>query len=199
MIDRPETLRSRYPDPTPRALAKQIRSLERHSRRFIGLSPFVVIATGNADGLDASPRGGPPGFVRVVDDRTLWLPDSPGNNRLDSMTNLLANDRIGLLFLVPGIDETLRVNGRATLRDDPATLETMADGRRVPKVVLEIAVDEVYLHCAKALMRSKLWHDDHRVERGVLPTLGQMINDQAGLDAPVESQESMVARYTADL
>lgn len=199
MIEDLAELRSHYKEPTPRALAKQIPALERHSRRFISLSPFCVIATGGVDGLDASPRGGTPGFVRVVDDRTLWLPDSPGNNRLDSLSNLLVNDQIGMLFLVPGVDETLRVNGVARLRTDDACLDAMHDERRRPKVVIEVAVRAVYLHCAKALMRSKLWSDEARVERDVLPTIGRMINDQTGESGPAEDQATMLARYAKDL
>lgn len=194
-----DSLRSHYKEPTPRALAKQIPSLEPHSRKFISLSPFCVIATGDASGLDASPRGGPPGFVRIVDDHTLWLPDSPGNNRLDSMSNLLSNQQIGMLFLVPGVDETLRVNGTARLRTDDECLDAMTDERRRPKVVIEIAVQWVYLHCAKALMRSKLWSDEARVERSVLPTIGQMINDQTGNAGPAEDQATMLERYAKDL
>ncbi len=199
MIEDLADLRRLYKDPTPRALAKQIPALERHSRKFISLSPFCVIATGGVDGLDASPRGGPPGFVRVVDDHTLWLPDSPGNNRLDSLSNLLVNDQIGMLFLVPGVDETLRVNGIARLRTDDECLHAMTDERRRPRVVIEVAVRAVYLHCAKALMRSRLWSDEARVERGVLPTIGQMINDQTGESGPAEDQATMLARYARDL
>jgi PPOX class probable FMN-dependent enzyme len=199
MIDHLDTLRTHYKEPTPRALAKQIAALEPHSRKFISLSPFCVIATGGVDGMDASPRGGPPGFVRIVDDHTLWLPDSPGNNRLDSMSNLIVNRQIGMLFLVPGVDETLRVNGTARLRTDDECLDAMHDERRRPKVVIEIAVEWVYLHCAKALMRSKLWSDEVRVERSVLPTIGQMINDQTGNAAPAEDQATMLARYAKDL
>ena len=199
MIEDLAQLRSHYKEPTPRAVAKQIPALERHSRRFISLSPFCVIATGGVDGLDASPRGGPPGFVRVVDDHTLWLPDSPGNNRLDSMSNLLVNEQIGMLFLVPVVDETLRINGVARLRTDDECLDAMHDERRRPKVVIEIAVRAVYLHCAKALMRSKLWSDEARVERGALPTIGQMINDQTGAAGPAEDQATMLPRYAKDL
>ncbi len=199
MIEAVDSLRTLYKPPTPRAVAKAITALEPHSRKFISLSPFCVIATGDGSGLDASPRGGSPGFVRVIDDHTLWLPDSPGNNRLDSMSNLLANEQIGMLFLVPGVDETLRVNGTARLRTDDECLDAMMDERRRPKVVIEIAVEWVYLHCAKALMRSKLWSDEVRVERSVLPTIGQMINDQTGESAPAEDQATMLERYAKDL
>lgn len=197
-IDSADALRQLYPQPKERAVRKQLSHLDRHCIRFIELSPFAVIATGNA-GLDASPRGGEPGFIRIVDERTLWIPDSPGNNRLDSLTNIIATGRIGLLFLIPGVDETLRINGRARVSADPAKTGRFATEQRTPKVVIEVGVEEAYLHCAKALMRSKLWADDSRQERSVLPTMGQMINDQVGMTDPVETQAEMVARYQHDL
>ena len=128
----------------------------------------------------------------------LWIPDAPGNHRLDSLGNIVATGRIGLLFLIPGVDETLRVNGRAQLCDEADRLAPFAADARV-RLVIEVQAEEVYLHCAKALMRSKLWSDAARVERSVLPSMGRMINDQTGVDAPAESQEQMLARYAKDL
>jgi predicted pyridoxine 5'-phosphate oxidase superfamily flavin-nucleotide-binding protein len=127
------------------------------------------------------------------------LPDAPGNNRLDSFENIVTTGRVGLLFLLPGVDETLRVNGRAVLSQAAHDLEYCKDDRRTPKLVIRVTVDEAYLHCAKALMRSRLWGDEHRVERSVLPTLGRMIGDQTGIEGPPETQEDMVRRYQADL
>jgi len=200
MIDSVESLRGLYAAPKDRALRKQLDRLDAHCRRFISLSPFAVIATSGTDGrMDCSPRGGDPGFVKTVDERRLLLPDAPGNNRLDSMTNILATGRIGLLFMIPGIDETLRVNGRARLANEADRLAHFADAARSPKLVLEVAVEEAYLHCAKALMRSKLWAAENRRERSVLPTMGQMLSDQTGTAGPAETQEQMVARYAADL
>lgn len=200
MIDSADGLRQRYADPSPRALRKQLGRLDGHCRRFVALSPFVVLATAGPGGdLDSSPRGGGPGFVRVVDDRTLWLPDAPGNNRLDSLTNVVATGRVGMLFLVPGIDETLRVNGAARVRDDPEALGAFEGERRPPRVVLEVAVEEAYLHCAKALMRAELWDPGSRQDRGALPPTAQILNDQTGTARPAESQEQMAARYAADL
>lgn len=198
VVDSAAALRQLYPQPKERAVKKQLNRLDRHCVRFIELSPFAVIATGSGD-MDASPRGGEPGFVKVVDEQTLWIPDSPGNNRLDSLTNIIATGRIGLLFLIPGVDETLRINGRAQVSADPTKVGRFATDKRTPKVVIEVDVEEAYLHCAKALMRSKLWADDSRQERSVLPTMGQMINDQIGSDGPVETQTEMVARYRRDL
>ena len=193
-------LRALYGQPTERALRKQLTALDRHCQAFIALSPFVVLATSDASGrVDATPRGGAPGFVVVQDERTLLLGDAPGNNRLDALQNLLENPHAGLLFMVPGVDETLRVNGRVELSTDPADVQACSDARRAPKVVLRMAVQEAYLHCAKAFMRSRLWHDEARIERGCLPTMNQMIHDQLGWDAPPESQDDMLRRYAPDL
>jgi PPOX class probable FMN-dependent enzyme len=193
-------LREVYAEPKGRAVSKQLDSLDRHCIHFIELSPFVVLATTGASGaMDASPRGGAPGFVRVLDAQTLLLPDAPGNNRLDSLSNIIETGRIGLLFLVPGIDETLRINGQAALTTDAGDLASCADERRTPKAAIRITVREAYLHCAKALMRSRLWSDQSRVERGVLPSMGKILNDQTGARTPPETQEEMLRRYAADL
>lgn len=198
MIKTVEELRRLYAEPGERAVRKQLSRLDRHCRRFIELSPFVVIASGGEQ-FDASPRGGPPGFVKVVDETTLWIPDAPGNNRLDSLVNILETGRIGLLFLIPGVDETLRVNGPASLSADPEKLQRAVSGERVPKLVIEVTVAEAYLHCAKALMRSRLWADDARQDRSLLPTMGEMLAEQIGTSGPVETQEEMVARYREQL
>lgn len=198
-IDDVDQLRSLYKAPTDRAVRKQLDRLDVHCRRFIELAPFVVIATGNGENMDASPRGGKPGFVRVVDDVTLWISDSPGNNRLDSLANIITTGRVGLLFLIPGIDETLRVNGSARISASDGKLRLLADEKRTPAVLVEVGVEEAYLHCAKALMRSKLWSDEASQDRGVLPTIGQMISEQTGSNSPPESQEQMLARYAKDL
>jgi PPOX class probable FMN-dependent enzyme len=195
-----EALRTLYVEPRERAVKKELAALDVHARRFIELSPFVVLASCGASGtLDASPRGGTPGFVKVPDPHTLLLPDAPGNNRLDSFTNIVETGQVGLLFLIPGFDETLRVNGMAVLSREAADLERCTDERRAPKAVVRIAVRQVYLHCAKAFMRSKLWSHQSQVTRSALPTMGQMINDQTGIDTPAETQDEMARRYAADL
>ena len=200
MIETHESLRKAYPAAKPRALAKQLDRLDPHCMRFIGLAPFLVIATAGKDGrVDASPRGGAPGFVRVVDDKTLHLPDALGNNRLDSFTNIVQTGNVGLIFFIPGMDETLRVNGKAKLRDDAALLREFPHERHPPRVVVEIGVEEAYLHCAKALMRSKLWASEHRIERATFPSMGQMIKDQSGLPGPVETQADAIARYKTEI
>jgi hypothetical protein len=192
-------LRALHTPPKERTLLKQLDRLDPHCRRFIGLAPFVVMATAGADGrMDATPRGGDPGFVVVADEHTLLLPDRPGNNRLDSLTNLTEHPEIGLLFMIPGVDETLRVNGSVELRTDPEIVEPFRVGRRAPSVVLRITVREAYLHCAKALMRSRLWDPEAQIERTELPTLGAMLRDQIG-SGPVESQAEMVTRYREQL
>ena len=200
MIDNPEALRTLYPAAKERAIKKQIDHLDRHCLRFVELSPFVILASGNAAGhYDASPRGGEPGFVKAPDSTTLLIPDAPGNNRLDTLQNILDTGRLGLLFLIPGIDETLRVNGKARLVDEAGVLLGFRNERRTPKLVIEVTVEHVYLHCAKALMRSKLWDPASRVERSALPTMGQMLNEQTGIQSLPETQGQMVERYKLDL
>ena len=192
-------LRALYSAPGERALRKELDHLDRHCRRFIEHSPFLVLATADADGRqDATPRGGDPGFVHVADDHTLLLPDRPGNNRLDSLANLTERPDVGLLFMVPGVDETLRVNGTAELRDDPDLTGRFEVERRTPTIVIRITVRQAYLHCAKALMRSRLWDPGARIERTELPTLGEMLRDQTGMGR-AEPQAEMVERYRGQL
>lgn len=199
-IDTLESLRSLYPSAKERAQQKELAALDAHCRRFIALSPFVVLAsTSETHAMDASPRGGAPGFVKSIDEHTLLIPDAPGNNRLDTLENIIATGQLGLLFMLPGVDECLRVNGAARLSRAAAHLQVFSGEKHVPKLVIEVHVAQAYLHCAKALMRSRLWHASSQVSRSVLPSMGQMINDQIGVTAPVESQQDMLARYAADL
>lgn len=203
IIDSLEDLRQLYAHPKERAVKKQLTALDKHCRAFIALSPFVVLASHGpaAQGgtMDASPRGGAPGFVLAPDAHTLLLPDAPGNNRLDTLENIVHTGKLGLLFMVPGVDETLRINGTAQLSTAPGRLALFAGAARLPKLVIEVKVAEAYLHCAKALMRSRLWHADAQTPRSALPTMGEMLRDQTGSDAMFETQEQMLARYTADL
>jgi PPOX class probable FMN-dependent enzyme len=199
-IDSLEALRALYPPARERALRKQLDALDAHCRRFVSLSPFVVLASTSADGsMDASPRGGAPGFVLAPDPHTLWLPDASGNNRLDTLENVVATGRLGLLFMIPGVDETLRVNGEARLSTDAALLERFAAAAKPPRLVVEVGVREAYLHCAKALIRSGLWDASRHAPRSALPTMGEMLKDQVGDPGPAESQADMLARYAADL
>lgn len=179
VLETETALREIYGTPGDLAARKQLDHLDKHARRFIELSPFLVISTQGADGLgDVSPKGDAPGFVAVLDDRTILIPDRPGNNRIDTLGNLTENPGVGLLFMIPGVNETLRINGRARVIADTALLTQFAVRDRLPKTGILVAVEEMYLHCAKALVRSKLWTEDYRVERKVLPSLGQMIADQ---------------------
>jgi len=197
-VDTVSTLRNLYGEPSPRAARKVLSRLDKHCRAFIGLSPFLVIGTASADGRsDVSPRGDAPGFVAVLDDRTLLLPDRLGNNRVDTLSNVVENPNVGLLFFVPGMNETLRINGTASVVTDPGLLEPLAAGGKVPASGLLIRVDEAFLHCAKALIRSKLWEPESRIDRGSFPSMGRMLADQIGLDvAETErlSEESIRTR-----
>ncbi|WP_310610865.1 MSMEG_1061 family FMN-dependent PPOX-type flavoprotein [Limnohabitans sp.] len=197
-------LRKLYRPASERAVKKKIPALDQHAIQFIGLSPFVVLASGDARGqMDSSPRGGDAGFVKVRDAHTLLIPDAPGNNRLDTLENIVFTGHLGLLFMVPGFDETLRVNGRAVLSTAPDDLAFCTDERRTPVLAIRVSVDSVYLHCAKALMRSKLWDQAHQVERSQMPTMGEMLRDQVrqfkNEDIDVEPQTQMLARYRQSL
>lgn len=180
-----EDLRSRYGEPSDLVKRKALQKLDRHCRNFIAASPFLVIASADAEGrVDASPRGDAPGFVAVLDEQTLALPDRPGNKRLDTLRNLLANPRVGLIFFLPGMNETLRVNGRAEISTEPALLARFEVGGKAPPSAMLITVEEAFLHCAKALIRSDLWNPERRIDRKTFPTLGQMVADQIdGVDA----------------
>jgi PPOX class probable FMN-dependent enzyme len=195
-----QALRSIYDAPAARVIRKDIGCIDEHIGHFIELSPFMVMAsTDAAQQLDASPRGGTPGFVKILDKHTLLVPDSAGNNRLDTLENILAKPQVGLLFMIPGVEEMARVNGQAALLTDRALLDRCADEKRRPKLVIQIKVQEAYLHCAKAVMRSHLWDPAVQVDRAVLPSMGEMIKAQLNLDGPAESHEEMRKRYLSIL
>ncbi|MEN9984122.1 MAG: hypothetical protein RI918_2091 [Pseudomonadota bacterium] len=197
-------LRELYAPVNPRSALKELTQLDGHAKRFISLSPFVIISSYGADGrADTSPRGGDAGFVKVLDSGTLLITDSPGNNRLDTLENIVATKQIGLLFMVPGVDETLRVNGTAVLSTDEANRKLCEDSRRVPKLVIRVSVHASYLHCAKALMRSELWSPAKHIDRSQLPSMGEMLRDQMVGKLPAETvfetQEQMLVRYQQTL
>lgn len=195
-IETVEALRRIYKPAAGRALSKQIDHLDKHCRRFIELSPFLLIGSSRPDGAaDVSPRGEAPGFVQVLDRQTLGIPDRPGNNRLDTLTNILENPQVGLIFLIPGMQETLRINGTAEIRDDTDLRERFVVRGKPPATVLRIEAREVYLHCAKSVLRSQIWEEGAKIDRSELPTMSEMIRDQAGQGGPLESQEDMIARY----
>jgi PPOX class probable FMN-dependent enzyme len=179
------TLENLYGKPAGAAVAKDVDYVHPHYQRMIAASPFVVLATSGPGGVDTSPRGDAPGFVAVEDEKTLLLPDRPGNNRIDSLRNILADPHIALLFLIPGIGETLRVNGRAAISIDPTLLERFKVNGKLPRSVLVIAVDTVFFQCSRAIFRSKLWDPAQQIERSSLPSLGRMVADisRSGFDA----------------
>lgn len=195
-----DVLRERYGVPSERAVLKEATSLQRWHKRFIELSPFLAISSTGKDGRgDVSPRGEKPGFVQVLDDHTLAIPDRPGNNRIDTLTNIVTNPNVGLLFLLPGVNEILRVNGAAELRDDPELMERFTVNGKPPRLVVVVRVQEAYLHCAKALMRSSLWKPEAINPRSVMPSMGEMLHDQIGERVAPESEEIAVARYAKEL
>ena len=195
------SLRECYTEqPSERARLKVQRSLDAHIRGFIALSPFVCLGSSSADGADVTPRGDRPGFVHVLDDHTLLIPDWPGNNRLDTLMNIEANPHVGLLFLIPGFAESLRVNGVAEISLDPALLERWEVNGRHPRSVLRVTVREAFLHCGKALLRSKLWDESAKVDRSALPSYGQMLKDQTHVrDTAEEIQASVEDAYKTRL
>lgn len=195
-IETLDQLRAVYKPANARSVAKVIPLLDAHCRRFIALSPFLLLATGSADGTsDVSPRGDAPGFVAVEDDSTLLLPDRPGNNRLDSLENIIQRPGVGLLFMIPGVDETLRVNGTAEIHIDAEMRTRFEVGGKLPLSVIRIRVKEAYLHCAKALMRSALWSKEAQVPRSSLPTMGEMLEAHTQGAFAAESQDAMLKRY----
>ncbi len=171
--------------------------LDKYSRQFIAMSPFLVLSTANAAGkADVTPRGDPPGFVHVIDDKTFVIPDRPGNNRLDTMVNIIENPNVACLFFIPGFEDTLRVAGRAKITHDAELLAPCTVNGKLPKAGVVVSVDEVFLHCAKALKRSKLWQVDYRQDRSQMPSIARIILEQTG-DAKVD--ETVVAEADASV
>jgi PPOX class probable FMN-dependent enzyme len=188
-----ESLRAHFGAMTTIAAHKVMPRLDRHSRAFIALSPFLVLATANGDGgVDASPRGDAPGFVAMRDDTTLIIPDRPGNRRVDSFSNVVRHPGIGLIFFVPGFNETLRVNGTGRLVTDVALLAPLEARSKVPATGLVVSITEVFFHCGKALIRSKLWDPSRHVARDSFPSLGRIVADQTAVMS-AESAEQFVA------
>jgi len=187
-----DDLRDCYPQPLERSLRKSLPALDAHMRQFISRSPFLCLGTSGSGGADVTPRGDSPGFVHVLDDRMLLIPDWPGNNRLDSLTNVVSNPNVGLLFFIPGVNETLRVNGTAEITTEPGVVERWTVNGKHPRSAMRVTVREAYLHCAKALMRSKLWEDDYRIERAELPTYAQMLKDQGVTTQTVEELQASI-------
>lgn len=168
-------LRALYGEPHARSVAKEIRFLNEPYQAFVRASPFVILASSGPDGIDCSPKGDAAGFVQILDERTLAVPDRPGNNRIDNLLNIIADPRVSLLFIVPGVGETLRVNGRAQISTDAALLQRFAVANKLPRTVLLVSVEAAYFHCSKALVRSQLWDPAKHLPRGALPSAGDMI------------------------
>lgn len=185
-----EELRSVYKPASEGSLRKELKALDSHAASFIGRSPFVLIGTTDGKGhADVTPKGDRPGFVAVLDNRTIAIPDRPGNNRLDTLENLLEEPAIGLLFLIPGMDETLRINGKAKITADDALRARFEVDGKLPQAAIVVTVEATYMHCAKAFMRSQLWHPESWPDRKSLPTLGQILKDQLALDQSAEAMD----------
>ncbi len=193
-------LEALYGRPAGASVAKEVGFLTPGYRALIEASPFCVLATSGPDGLDASPRGDGPGFVRVADERTLLIPDRRGNNRIDSLRNVVADPRVALLFLVPGVEETLRVNGRALITADPALCASFAVDGKEPKTVLVVTIETVFFQCARALLRSRLWDPAARVERRGLPSAGTLIAEaSAGREGGADYDRTAADRVAKTL
>jgi PPOX class probable FMN-dependent enzyme len=170
-----EQLEALYDKPFGPSLVKEIDHVNEHYRAFIEAAPFFALATSGPDGLDCSPRGDPPGFVRVADAKTLLIPDRRGNNRIDSLRNLLHDPRVSLLFLIPGCGETIRIVGRAAISTDPELRASFVFNDKTPRSVIVVTVERVFYQCAKAIVRSKLWEPETRVDRKTLPSSGTIL------------------------
>jgi PPOX class probable FMN-dependent enzyme len=199
VIGTEEELRALYGAPSPRAAAKVIGHLDRHCRQFIANSPFMVLATTDGVALDVSPKGDPAGFVQVEDDHHLIVPDRPGNNRIDGLINLIANPQVALIFLVPTVDETLRVNGTAEIRDDEDLRQLCVLNGKLPKTVLRVRVSEVFSHCGKAPLRGGLWKPDTWPAQRPVATLNEIIRDHSGVQVDSIEQSAVDELYRKTL
>jgi uncharacterized protein len=192
-----EQLREIYPPPKERSVRKELDHLDRHCRDFIALSPFVLVASSSSAGAcDVSPKGGPPGFVRVLDEHRLLIPDATGNRRLDSLQNMLENPQVGLVFLMPGMGETLRVNGSVQISRDPALLDGLETGGHPAKLALVVTAQQAYLHCAKCIIRSKLWQPDSWPDPDSLPSAAEILNDHIGIGDVDASAAALAESYS---
>lgn len=186
-------------EPTPSIANKEMQEIDGYFRRFLELCPFLCLSTADRDGnQDISPRGDPPGFVKIIDDRTVLIPDRKGNRRVDSMKNILENPNIGLLFFVPGIEEVVRINGKATLTDDASLLDQCAVNGSAPALGIQVEIDDIFFHCAKAIKRSKLWDPETPIERSDFPSFGQIVRDQRNPDGNVAETETMLQQEYRD-
>jgi uncharacterized protein len=191
-----ERLRELYGNAGERAAAKVIDRLDDHCKAFIAQAPFIVLATSNGTGLDTSPKGDAAGFVQVLDDSTLLIPDRPGNNRIDGLVNILANPQVAILFVIPTVGETLRVNGVATISEDSELCGRFLVNGRAPKTVTTVQVQEVFMHCGKAFMRSGLWKPETWPKTRPVASLGDVIHAHTGgMDVPYKTEADVVKEY----
>ena len=182
-----ETLKEIIGEPKPAIANKEMQELDRHFRHFISLCPFLCISTADADGnQDLSPRGDPPGFVKILDDKTILIPDRKGNRRVDTMRNILENPNVGLMLMLPGIEEIVRINGKATITENAALLTDCAVDGRAPALGILVKIDDVFFHCAKAIIRSKLWEPGTLITRADFPTYGEIVRDQREPEGDVD-------------
>ena len=177
LITTMDQLESLYGEKLPTSIIKEIDHISEGYRKLIEAAPFIAVATSGPEGLDCSPKGDAAGFVHILDDRTLAIPDRPGNNRIDGVRNIVRDPRIALLFLIPGIGETLRVNGRAAITVDPELMQSFAVGGKVPRCVLVVHIESIFFHCSKAIVRSKLWDEATKIDRKSLPSTGTIISE----------------------
>ena len=194
------TLRAILGEPTETVRHKEMPKLDAHCRRFIELSPILFIGSAGEDGKgDVTQRGDPPGFVHILDDRTLLIPERLGNKRGDTLNNVLTHPNVGMIFMIPGVDETLRVNGRASIVDDPALLAPMALNGKTPKLAIRIDVTDAFIHCGRALKRARLWNPKSAIDRKSFASMAQMAHDQRRQDTPVAELEAFFADFYATL
>jgi PPOX class probable FMN-dependent enzyme len=192
LVTNESELRKLYAPAIERARLKTLHRLDEHCTNFIARSPFVCLGTSSDRGADVTPRGDEPGFVHTLNETTLAIPDWPGNNRLDSFSNIVANPQVALLFFIPGVQETLRVNGTAEIKADAELLDRWSRGGKRPKAVVVVTVREAFLHCGKALIRSRLWQDDYKIDRTQLPQYGRMLKDQIETRETFEEMQASI-------
>lgn len=192
-ISNKEALENHFDEPHSTAVEVMRESLDQYQRGFIELSPFVCIATADAEGQPTiSPKGDAPGFVKIIDESTLIIPDRPGNNKVESFHNLVQNPKMALIFIIPGVRETLRVSGEAIITTDQAHLEDSKVGKKAVRTGLLINISSVYFHCGKAMIRSKIWEEKSKLAKGILPSFGEILKSEAGLDSGKEELEAML-------
>ena len=194
-----EALRSHYGEPLDIAVACEKPKLDKHHKRFIAHAPFMCLATSGAGGQPSvSPKGDAPGFVHVLDDETLVIPDRPGNNKVESFCNILENPKVSLIFFIPGISESLRIHGDAQIVTDTKMLELGKARSKLPPAAIVVKVTKAYLHCGKALIRSRLWDPERHIEKGVIPPFGQVVKEQVGAPMSAEEMQDVIDQEYED-